>query len=1758
MAKKVATSKQTGGGGFDFEDKVAAWFIADLLNNSYPLWPIKAKLTQIYFQVRPDGWLLDDLLLILQTEESTVIRVPVTVKSNIQFSSNGPNEELRRDLWEQYLNDVSGVYNADSDFLGVVNSTLASGLSTDINKLINAAKEGEPSKLQERIDKGQEGSFSETQIKIFNGFKCPQDLATKHNVTDENTWDLLSRIIFLEFDFDKATSKDENKLIEKCRESLSYPDGKEEVGLYEKLASVRKTLAPKEGAFIDFEKILNEVRWSYNLSELKDYNDDWEKVEQICIASLDRVKDTIGGKVSIEQTAELKELEEVTDKNKLVFLLGESGYGKTSLCKKFVLNSKTKFIWLDARSIESGNITGYFDLNNSIIDLINQAREKEYTLIVDGIDRFMKQDQIRLITDLLPIAAQPNSPWKVIISCQTDDHENVLRSLYKNNVEIESYSHILEPIERKNLVEVESTFPAISGLFKHEHLSKILSNLKYLDLLAYNLRTEGVAEIDESFGESQIIDWIWEEEVKNTDNANGDQRSKFLQQVATEQAEKLNSGIPVSNFEVGDLSPVPSLKEDKILYEEEDKLFFSHDLISDWARYKLIRSNDGDLKSFLKSKNLLSPLWGKAIRLYAVYLLEKDDNGTEWTNKFKLFSEAEPKEKIIQDLFLEAILFTSSTGRDLESVWPFFKENDGAILTRFLDRFLIRATRPNPQILLLAKQLGGYSKAEASSIHRTPIYQYWPSVLVFLHNHVEEVVQLSKKKLAIVSELWLTYTSYQIPFRKEAAFCAYKNAEWMFNFKIQENSWVQDDVDEVIFSAMLLGVQELPEEIKDLSLKLCRRTQFDRPKKEEKEERPLPKSMWHLSNIREQQQWKHGPYERVDEAFSKVCLNSSSLNNMIDSHPETAKEIILACLIEHPRPVSSYDSFHYKLDIDEPRNWFPPFYSHGPFSYFLSRNSEVAINLILDLVNFATQQWRTVRQNKETESSSVIIETDHNNKEYYGDERVYFWYRNVGNVSTPIPTALMSLEKFLIDRIDNDEPISEYIAKLFEGSDSVSILGVLSSIGRYKVSLFRADLKPLLGCFELYDWEKSLDYGGHNIEGHQMIGSVDFGKEKWEQAKEWNSLPHRKYSIVRVAIQLFLNSAELDEFYQEATNKWRDDLIKIESEGEIDVYRTNLIAQFNKENYKAEKHGDQYYYVFNEPKDITEKLTSIREEVSEVQDVFFLPYQFLKYIEEGKEFSLDEIQELYQKVTGFESKYRTEGGREELVFGGFAVIATNRQVWEEIHPEYDDRILDFTEHVLDNAPAQLNELYMMDTGSSWQSFCTSILATYWINDPANERIRKLTALLIVKSSYDITEKLFEQISKHCNWSNQSFIQLQNLVIQWSSGVYRYYQIPRDEWSELPKVQKTRWQKFVEFFRKSNDSEDEFDISKYADSIINDYINDKSPKNLLSWRKLRIDIPKRSRHSWRNSNKSIGRESGILTEWIHHAYSSLPSLEDCRDDEEYMHVLSIWSQVVDQIVFEIGDIQEGSEVFDEYPQDFELWAVKGIAKIITQIKPNDNSSPESFWMPLFEYGYFAPHFVENLITWFFIENIEDKAKHSSFHAEWMKMYKCASESENWRKIKSFRGQGVWETLIGISNSQLRWWSDDHRDFLKPISKQILEHINTRKTNQDVINGLLILMRKKSGIDFIHDGVIMVDEYLKIHLAAKKVGAPEGYVFQEFRHNDSLAKTIGHLWENHSSEIKNTPSTFLAFKNIVLYLVSIQNSIGLELQSDIIDT
>lgn len=1765
MAKEITTAKQSSGAGFLFEDKVFAWFAVAFLAQRFPLSNITARIDRIAFQARAEGWLLDDLVLTMKTESNDTFSIPVSVKSNVQFSGSGPNAELLSDLWEQYLNEESPVFDRQNDYLCVVNSPLIPSLSKDINKLVKAAQSSTPDILEARILQGKNGSFSESQVKLVQGFRCPPALASKHNIVDKEVWALLSRFIMLEFDFENASPKDELQLKQFCKNCLSEANENQADLLYTKLCETRSQLAANEGAFINYETLINRLRTHFKLKGISQHEKDWEKIISYTSTKCHSIQDKIGGRIKLEREKELTDFKQVIKECSFTFLLGKSGYGKSVLLKHFfqeLSSNKTKAIWIDSDVINSRNLNEFFDLSYPFIEVVQQAQDNEGYIIIDSIERFRKEEHLNLLFNILTYIDKNQTTWKVIFSCQTDDFDDLIQRFYRVNLTFSYKIFYLDTIKSEKQILVQKEFPALADLFKHDHLNAILKNLKYLDLLAFNLSSVSNIEVGNSFGESDIIDLIWKEEVENSKYENGEERSRFLQIISEIQAENMVVSIPQSDFEIAELAPLSSLKKSKILREINDKLHFEHDLFSDWARYKLIRGNSNNFRYYITTKNVLSPLWGKSIRLYGVFLLEKNGNVDFWIKTFSELNESIPKEKIIQDLLLESIIYSNSALRFLDLLFDFFIKDNGKVLRRFLDRFLMKATRPNPQILNLVNELEGFSESEASTHRRIPIFLYWPPVIDYVKKNINVFIPLVGSKIADMAQTWLDFTPNTFPYRNEVSFCAFKNAEWIFNFKLNKGR-VRDDLEKKVYRSMLAGINELPEEIIELCLKLCRRKKFPKLAKEKfQEDLLVPKSIFEDAEIRKPKQWEYGPFEKVDRAFSETCLSTDALTKLINQYPEKAKEIILALLIKPPTPIfSSYD-YHYQYDIVEPKGWHPPFYGRGPFLYFLNVNPFSGIDTIINLVDFATSQWAYVETyNQRNVPQLEILFEDR--KIFIGDENIYFWYRSSGNAPHAISSALMALEKFLTNHIDERKEIEHFIEYILKNANSVSFLGLLSFIGKYQPSLLLRKLQPLLSAFDLYRWEMILDSGASNIEGHQMIGATDLGKKVWSEVRDWNNLKQRKISITSVGLQLYLKTNHLDDFYRKIVEVWQAELQEDEMDGKIDAYKSNLIAQFNKENYQRKEFENNIYLEYIEPEELKEKLTPLRNKDSQFFEKTITPFKYSREIEEGKKYTKDKVVALWEKVfleakiPLSPEKYHHLAYELSSLLGAIALLYEHQNLWLEEHPEYVDWTIDYVEKVLIKAPSRLNGLYMAGLIDSWDTFIARFLPKLWAKDLKNKKIRKSLGLLCLKSTYDTNEVLFRNVANELSWNNKDFIQLQNLIIQWSIGVYRFFRTHDKD--ELPPVYKeTLFQKLIKrIINKEKDHEVTW-IDIYAHKILDEFISDKTEKKIIDWSEKRMITDYVDHHSWRRKKvKENNRKSpGLDMQMLQHAFSSTPEFSEVGNISEYQYLLSLWDQISEQLIFENGNITRNCEANDEYPRDFTLWALKRISKHVVRINKEDN--PSRYWKPILIYGVLAPHQIDVFLYDFFINNISEKNLQKRFIEEWEQMVSYCVQCENWKNGNSWSRSNLEFSLYGVSNYLIGIWDNDYKEFMENASNKIIAWFQKSFYDYDVISRMIILLRKKSGIVLLNNGIEILKDFVHHYTITLSVPAPEGYVHNKFKYNESLAQTASYLWENHREAVKGNTQIYNNFKVIVTYLVSVNEPIGLELQNRIIES
>ena len=149
MANAIAPPKSTAGGGFVFEDKACAWFMAHMLGDELPLGAGLGPLERLDFQTRPEGWLLDDMLLTLNGGDGKH-RCAISIKSNAQFTQSSAPSDFVRLAWEQFLGEGSSSFDKDSDLMGLITAPLPTEMRESLDFVVTTARDGDPQLLPQK------------------------------------------------------------------------------------------------------------------------------------------------------------------------------------------------------------------------------------------------------------------------------------------------------------------------------------------------------------------------------------------------------------------------------------------------------------------------------------------------------------------------------------------------------------------------------------------------------------------------------------------------------------------------------------------------------------------------------------------------------------------------------------------------------------------------------------------------------------------------------------------------------------------------------------------------------------------------------------------------------------------------------------------------------------------------------------------------------------------------------------------------------------------------------------------------------------------------------------------------------------------------------------------------------------------------------------------------------------------------------------------------------------------------------------------------------------------------------------------------------------------------------------------------------------------------------------------------------------------------------------------------------------------------
>jgi hypothetical protein len=1146
MATEKAPVAVTGGAGFEFHDRVAARCLLDLLlGRAFAAY--LGAVVKIKWEVRESGQLGDDLVLSCR-RDGVERDVSLSLKSDRYVTIKGFPSEFRDLAWEQWDGRAGATaIRGTENMVGLVVGELAGDVDAAWNLLAGqiggsrSALDRVLARLQPATDSDPGVQSSKTQRDLVQSMVRPPGTAPDLEVVQ-----LLAQTHLLHQDFLSPTSRREVEALADCRSALTPAAQDRAQTLWTWLCgfSGRKRAS---GGTVDLPELLRELRADFALRGHPDFEVDWRALQKRSTDAMEVVSTEIHGIGSLERADESNQIDACFVAGNVAILVGPSGSGKSALAKKVTAGSGGRVVWLASDALGLANLQlleNYLGIAHPLEDVLETAPGR-VVVIVDAAERLDGSAQ-RLVEQLLKrFQSRRLQHVAVLITVQDEgiDRITAVLSAGSENGALAPAIIQVNPPPQGEIDALLSADPTTRKMVFSSALRPVFRNLKVVDWVMRFVKTGANLDIEKVVNVSTLIDWLWRQEWIE-DAVDGDSRSLLLKKLGEREATRLSAGTPKHEIDPAQVGLLKGLQRDGALFSRDEKVFFHHDLLGDWARLRVLIGEHPFSRESL-AERARNPRWHRALQLFGVWLLETRPTGLrEW---LQLVGEGEDDAaKAVGDVVLEAVLAASDPAGLLAQLWPSLCAKDGALLVRLLDRFLYVCTVPDPRLRKLGLPASDSAAIEHS--YRIPIASQWLPILRELRARVADVARLAPILVARICNLWLR--SVPTKHGDGSSFLGRDDAAALVVGVVRELRAQKADLkvrwgkeSQVVFEALLRSAPDLTNEVGVLCLELAQRREWPPELQERRQAAKVAAEdqgrQFLLDNPKIaaarakfsgtaiprgplRQPWDHGPVRRVPESFRSACLNTNALGSLVQALPDVALEVLLAVCIEEPQHDNMYNSGLDDMGLvywgEAKRSPFPK----GPFLDFLRVAPGHGMTFVLRLVNFAArrQAERFARFERSrdlqvgVEDVGVTVEVGGNSRLWLGSAYTFKWNYFLVRGEMVVRT-LQALETWLYEQEDAGVDITPLLERLMAESEAIAFAGLMIAVGKRAPKHFEGPLRPLLEVVPLYSLDQDVVQDWTRREGNETSG------------ERGNSDEHRRVPLRDVAAFLLINSVAL-------------------------------------------------------------------------------------------------------------------------------------------------------------------------------------------------------------------------------------------------------------------------------------------------------------------------------------------------------------------------------------------------------------------------------------------------------------------------------------------------------------------------------------------------------------------------------------------------------------------------------------------------------
>jgi len=1746
---------QTGGRGYNFEDSVATRFLLAMIEGA-ELWGTEyGYITKIDWQTHADGWLFDDLLLTLIDRTGALHQVAISIKSNVQITTNGFPQDTTLRIWKQFL-EGSPPFDADRDLLLFAVGEISSGILSDWTDIQREVSSADDKRISNRL--AADGAWSKNKKVLFNSLACPDE---KYKDAGLSICTIIRRLRIKSFDFLNATSDSLSNIRERaleCCSAKSYPDGDT---LLDKLLHLCKD---KRGAGGSVS--LDEI---YNIPDLPDlvthpnYHSDIALLQEISRDNVDLIQVALSNGITIPRKEICDDIRKTLADKKIVSVTGQSGIGKSAIVKTFYSESPYNCkLWLSNKDFGSQR------LKHNLVSVIENLPTADVLIVFDSVERLDISYKALLV--------------KLISIAQKCGFHVILTTTDPLSQKVESAPVEVPPLTADDLAEVFNKDKSLYSLWNSKGMNTLMCIPKILDWCIELLANSPMTTL----APVNFADHLWNKWIQSSSDDRY-ARSKILKEIAASDGDNLKSGVFIS--QISDASILGALEKDNLIYIKDELIFWKHDLIGDWARERILVENNENFLNFVKDK-YPKPQWKHSILLFGQWLLSSPDGVEKWI-KFIKDSKDE-----LQYLLLDSIIFANRLFELRESIKNALLDKECELFSLLLNRlFLIASSKRviNGQTLPILNLRLALPFLDFINI-------YSEDIIPYCHHRIS--------KICIYFLLFCGGTQYGSAAAKlavDVAKFAYKNEKHIqVDKKHGSHLYLKNDALDEIWMSFLFAFQELPETVMKYSLVFA---EIDDPEDENLKSllssNSATKEMQRCDFLVEQRYipaWPNGPKRQISERFREVCLTGNVLNPFFDKYPDDATRLLMAVCIEAPHYSSPHHDLLSACGLDMlDRTDHACCYFIGPWLQLLHKHPKKALKIIIDLVNFATEQfvvagkqdeqararigannpllkslmepsvWETVLFKENTEEQIVWI----------GDERVFGWYRNRLINSPIIPTILMALEKWLYDLVENKDNLDSHIDFIFAQNKSVAIAGVLCSLVKKHPALLRGKLKVLASAWQFSMWDIRI-----STDDTWKIGFGFYyrrlGETLYNKALEWNQMPHRK-NVFRDIILNYLQSAiecGVDVTYFDAVAKI---LGKQDNLAELSQF---LIAQLTPANYQRRQLSDgKVKLKFSYPSHLELKLTEDAKRSCFNLSTLTFTFDCRRIIENESALSDADAENIWNRMNEFadyaikDVDLKSKSGIDDFITH-WDIYCAGICTILHLNPDYIFRSSDKTRWVMDTVfqiysdqpKIIFPDVPTMHLTKSWDSFIGEISVLLYKYLPEDHNTRALLAKSFLLFHYEAIKKSLTIARKELT-DGTLLIELINLHIKYSfaRGLLLLGEYWRDnvlhDFKDIGNRKICDY--YNEFCKRENNISQILDIGKLHSEYLKirdrelqfDVLLMLQSKNIID--RIYANIVLKIRHilnrrrinpeSWlydkQDKNFRQIYESRFLRQQICD-FNQLVLVTDIVDFSmteffSYQNQFNLLVQIENIMLMPLrNDSNEKTQEYqnsNSYPDECERACLCKIASSLVFLNADE---AKVLWKPIFMLDSYYHDWIDAFLSCFFYSN--DESKLTQFSFIWKEMIIFAEEHWN---AKNYDMLNLQLRLLGIYSRESFWTDAKFAPIIDGLSLFYTKWANISINKYNYINNYIAFCASTAGAPLLKDSLPLIADTL------------ESIYLRDNEATSSLsAQLCKEIWTNHQSLIKENHDLEDAFFRILSKSISLGSREALDLQNEIINS